>query len=396
MVKLANLVSKVETVTPPSTHRWPYLYGVELELEEVSVNGQMILDYDWDDDDRPDIPEGWSVHEDGSLRRGSEFVLEPPCREASLESALENFYSVNYSYTAGPRTSTHIHVNMTDATDDELRTLVVLVYTMECGIYALSEESRKWGGYSVPLTEMATSRLRNILNPASVQVLRESIIARRNQERYYGFNVSLQRHGTVEFRYFPGGPSREVLESWLDLVTQFKTASKNYTLQGLSERINTHQDLADFILEAFPGNWGQKFLSAYPVETYFNHFEDVMALATDTFNPERVDSLVYLNPALIRYLHRTELNGNEEAISYLTNSLSGIGEVVTTELLQYYLINASAQSYNSDRVQEVVNAPLAPGTRRSATLNVSQLADEYYAFNPFQLSPSFDTDEEQY
>lgn len=319
------------------THKWDSLFGIELELENVVAGG----DAPWDN-----CPDGWTIHEDASLRNGLEYVTSRPIGAERLEEVIESFYDKGLTYTTGPRTSTHIHVNMSDATVEELRTMIALVYTIEDAIYICTEESRKWGGYSVALSEMRPQRLRNILNAPNNQMFVNNVMPGRNNERYYGFNCNISRHGTAEFRYFPGGPTQDELVSWVDLVALIKKASKKFTIQYLSGLIASPHDLGVFLTANF-GEWAAKLIAARSLSDMYNAFETVMAMAMDEENLERSGGVVHLTPALLNYVEKNILESNPEAIEYLKGSIPR--SLIVSDSDWSYMIERSRQLMGNKR-----------------------------------------------
>lgn len=266
--------------------RWDDLFGVELELENLSGI--------------PEIPY-WTIKNDGSLRNGYEYILREPLGGDLLSSALDEFYKQKLRYTNGPRTSTHIHITAGDLTLDNLRCMIVVLYTIEDALYAAIGESRKWGGYSMPIQEMATSRLRAILSSADKRALLAAISPNRNQERYYGFNMCVSRHGTVEFRYFPGGPTREELESWLDLVCAIKRTTKNTPLETLLNIVDSEAAMAGFLRNSLPAYWYRTLMGLTTSEQLFERFQEVAALC-EVEAPQRREALVFATPLLLKFV----------------------------------------------------------------------------------------------
>jgi hypothetical protein len=278
-------------------HKWPYLVGLEMEVE----NWQNMNQYY--DGELPDISP-WSVHSDDSLRNGSEFVLTNPLSGTALEEALDVFFNqIPGKHTSGPRTSTHIHINMQDATVEQVRVMFVIMYTLEHSLYHVVGQGRKWGGYSMALSEMEHDRLRRILIATDARDVRESLQGRRNNDRYYGLNTaSLQRHGTAEFRYFAGGLSKEELCSYIDFVTSIKTLSLSADMQTLLD-INSCEELRAMLGSFLSQEWMDNIKTYTSDEDLFEFFGEVMAITADNdvrFLDE--DPPVVLKDALMKFV----------------------------------------------------------------------------------------------
>ena len=365
---IATLLRRAVSTPITTDHKWNHLLGVELELENVvEASGSPYgaptdarfptEDYeDWDEmscEEQDDLveewhaqnaggcPPGWTTHVDHSLRNGYEFVTTPAMYGEELEDTLNAFYDKGLSYSGGPRTSTHIHVNMMDATATELQSLVMIVYMIEPALYKVVDEGRKYAGYSVALTDMPVQRLRNLLNPPTTQQFVRSINVNQNRERYYGLNFNVGRHGTVEFRYFPGGPTKATLTSWIDLVVAIKNASKKYTPDQLAALQTSDLTLQSFLLRELGSFWGQRFLEACDPEVLQEYLEEINTLRSDEQNPERASTIVYIKEPFFDMLANKLFKDKPEAVTYL-KSAGLLERPITLGDIQYYLCNAQA------------------------------------------------------
>src|SRR5690606_3282019 len=175
----------------------------------------------------------WEAHEDQSLRDGIEYVTRGPLAGAKLVKAVDNFYRSGITYTNSPRTSTHIDVHVSDRTLDQPRTMFALSFILEPALFEVIGAARKYCGYCVPLSEMNPIRMKTILTSDKWMHFSDSMRG-RNEEKYYGFNInSVVKHGTVEFRYFYGGPTKSELLSWLSYCTSTKKAAVSTSLDEL-------------------------------------------------------------------------------------------------------------------------------------------------------------------
>lgn len=322
-------------------HKWSEYFGVELELE--GVVGPPAIPY-------------WSQHIDESLRNGIEYVLTRPLGGTKLERALTVYYSNGTKTNSTERSSTHIHVNMTTASVDELRTMIVLMYTLEGPLYSVVGESRKWAGYSMSLSEMEPSRMTRIMQDNDRDNLIASINTGRNADKYYGLNVaSVRKHGTAEFRYFPGDPTQKELESWLDLVAAIKSASKKYVVSQIIERVDNEMDLLALMQEILPNYWYEKLAHARPVEEVLLAFNTIAAMSTiNTEEDLRRDPLVFFNAPLLAYTLKRE--PSEEGRDYIKNIAAKLN-VVTGSEWHYHL--QKAQQLSAKKNGDIDDAPVA-------------------------------------
>lgn len=221
------------------------LCGIEIELEDFRDRNAAL--------DR--LRNWWDEHQEGSLLNGREFVLHPPRNGEELDQGIDKFFDAGFKYTGGERTSVHVHTNMLDGTTvGQFRSMFVLTYLLEGAIYRIADENRKWAGYSCPLIDMGPSRLNKILNGQTAGVFHSGLVGKAHEEKYYGFNcVSLNKHGTMEFRYFPCTDDKKVMYQWLNLCLELKAASQLFNEpQALLALLGTQDDLIRYIRGAFP------------------------------------------------------------------------------------------------------------------------------------------------
>lgn len=309
-------------------HPWSELMGVELELEDVSLAGTSEARLDL-------FQRHWTAHDDRSLRHGVEYVTARPVGGEALDIAVRAFYACEAHYTHGPRTSTHIHVNMLDSDVSVLQSMFILMYAVEDALFSVVEETRKWAGYCMPLSEMHEGRIRKILNPRNMRAVAGAISPGRNQERYYGFNTNMARHGTVEFRYFPGGPSETELRSWIDFVVAVKKFGKKWMPDQLIEAVTSPDSLARLLLQEL-GQWGSRLLAAGNLDQMYQKFVEVAAMYDEGNQPELGTNLVYVNEAYLSFIVRKFFDGQPEAADCLT-SMMGNQRVFSKNDWEHYL-----------------------------------------------------------
>jgi len=373
---ISDILGRRNAMRPVTDHKWNHLVGIELELENITIGENRIPFYghgnddvdfydeiegyeDMDSDERDEAveqwyaqnsgacPAGWVLHNDQSLRNGYEFVTTPAVYGQDIQNRIDSFYAKKFNYSGGPRTSTHIHVDMQDSSPAVLQSLVMVVYTIEDALYQIVDEGRKFGGYSVALVDMPPSRLRNLLNPASQSMFYRAIHVNQNRDRYYGLNFHVGRHGTCEFRYFPGAPSKLELESWVDLVIAIKNMAIKYSPQALADICTTPHALEN-LLDNELGTWGLRLTAQLGRDRLFTNFEEINALRVDESNPERVNSVVRLNETFIGFLASTSFQGSKKAMEYL-NTSGVIDRPCALEDALYYLGNAYSISF-TDRL----------------------------------------------
>lgn len=225
-----------------------FLLGIEFELEDVSDSSIV-------------RPEGYVTHHDGSLRNGIEYVFEEPlARHGTVDAIteMEEFLS-DRSYSTSERTSTHIHLNMVDSASTRTlaSTLFALVYMIEPAIFRAADENRKWCGYCQPLSDMPQQRVIDLLSDDNSR-FRTGVRGESHADKYFGLNMkSLSRHGTIEFRYFPGWRDRATTLRWIDLVVGLRVAAE--TIGSVSSALSagsSADSLRTLLREAMPAAYG--------------------------------------------------------------------------------------------------------------------------------------------
>lgn len=230
--KLFRLTGQRPMVVPSPGADWilgNQFIGVEIEIEDYSrrqVNNLL------------DTSNLWVEKEDNSLRSGTELVLADPLMGNDLRTALSSFFSTVTSYSTGPRTSVHVHMNMRQEEDtlEVLRNLCMLYYIYEDAFFQMSDPNRKWCSYCHPFEECPPEPLIEILRGQTLDSVSDSFErTASNTARYYGLNLyALTRYGTVEFRHMPGTRSEERVLEWINFLMELKKAATGLAQQGMT------------------------------------------------------------------------------------------------------------------------------------------------------------------
>ena len=362
LIELYGLMPQAYANAP--NHRYNDLFGIELELEECSSEEPFGV---------------WNSIRDGSLRNGREFVTLRPLGGPDLIEALDQFYKKGIRSTDSPRTSTHIHINATDMTVEELRSSLLIMAMVEESIFNIVDSSRKWAGYSMGINEMSTERLKGILGSNDLRTLTESIAPRRNQERYYGFNIAaFRKHGTIEMRYFPGNPTREELMRWLDFILVIKKLSKKYTCEQLSGMLDSAENVRAFIESEFNDYWSKAILDNNDCEVMLASFLSVSSLAAEPEEFRSTAAVVVLGEHFVSFVCNRLLK--PEGAKYIT-ALAKSCPVLTQQEWHEYLYKAQATVEKGARLPRRLNER-EPGNivaqwieghaaRRGAEINVA-------------------------
>lgn len=252
MVSVASLTSR-SARTPVSFVKYDWVLPDTLMGVEVEVDSDHTAESTHPE---PYNLISWNRHHDGSLVNGFEYTLKSPTEGALLSKAISELFAPPSDFHRTFTGSTHIHIDMLGAevTLDVLRTMVLLVYTLEPALYAAGDISREWCGYSNSLksadpTLLSTLFADDVSSKFTRTYRRGSMLG-----RYYGLNLTaLTDYGSLEFRYFPTATSAEELVNWINLVQSFKKAALGIgTPSALKEIINDQANYENMISSYFP------------------------------------------------------------------------------------------------------------------------------------------------
>lgn len=233
--KLNSVIRQAAFLSPLRDDFWPIpdqYVGLEIELEgqdRKEVQAHRDRGYPF-----------WAEHEDGSLRNGIEYVLNQAMMGTTLRDAVNYFYDNFTRFTASPRTSIHVHMNMRqdNETVEGLRNMVVLYYMYEDAFFQIADENRKWSSYCNAFEDNPPAILEAVVNQElGIRELQDVLhqSQRTNVNRYYGLNLNaLAKYGTIEFRHFPLVDNRDRLVDWLKLLMELKLAANSMADAGMN------------------------------------------------------------------------------------------------------------------------------------------------------------------
>lgn len=243
--QIFDVPSPTNTCTPSELMCSNSLIGVEHELEGAT------------NDDYCKRFTDWNSISDGSLRDGGiEYVLKQPLAGEELIAAvkdLDEYVKSRSNIRSNERTSTHIHVDARDLTQDQLLMFFVVYTTFEQVLFSLCDESRTENNFCVPVRKNGgvIKRIRNVAkrknSPSAVQSLGSS------SYRYAAMNMaSLPRFGSIEFRMRETLTDKVKLLEWINILLsmkQFAIEHGNEPVTDVVARFNSMDanKLTDFI-----------------------------------------------------------------------------------------------------------------------------------------------------
>lgn len=186
--------------------------GLELEIE-----GERLPSF---------VNEDWDVKADGSLRGGLEYVFSQPLGSVNTKAALESLAQcfkdnrsvLDYSF----RTSTHVHVNVSNLSLDVTKAIIVLFHLFEDEYINFCARSRKSNRFCLGMKD-GDGVLHNIRG-----FLNTNAIPRIDSGKYSAMNLcTLSTFGTLEFRTLEGTDNWERIYTWVRVLLALRKAGKD-------------------------------------------------------------------------------------------------------------------------------------------------------------------------
>lgn len=186
--------------------------GLELEIEGVNLPTQI-------------RNPAWQVKRDGSLRGGYEYVFSEPLGSVATKDALEALDAemkasgaiLDYSY----RTSTHVHVNVSNLSLDVVKAMVVLFTLFEDEYINFCARTRKANRFCLSAKD-ADGVVTNIKH-----FLTSGRLPNEGQGKYSAMNLcTLGRFGTLEFRTLEGTNDWNRIFTWVRALLALRKAAK--------------------------------------------------------------------------------------------------------------------------------------------------------------------------
>jgi hypothetical protein len=193
------------------------MYGIEVEVEGVSATRHDL----WFRGSN--MPPGWGVVEDGSLRNGGAEFVSLPTPGDEVEVRVDGLYiSTAKFWKPSSRTGIHIHANMQGRTFKELNQILSYYAYVEPLLFQFVGMEREQNIYCVPLyrAPREADMLREVMVSGRYSYLEESC----KYSAIYAF--PLMRYGTLEFRHAPTFTDPEHLKKWYRIVRAIANSYK--------------------------------------------------------------------------------------------------------------------------------------------------------------------------
>ena len=234
----------------------------------------------------PTAPAGWTVHQDGSLRRqrpndvAYEYVFRQPETRNDTYTMLDRlddaFTNADvHLYEESPRTSVHVHVNQIGLTVKQICNQVTLYVCLE---ELLSEYCGKHRmGNLFCLRACDSDHIIETLTTA----LRDDRWARVADEhmRYAGLNLaSLFKFGTLEYRSMRCTRDFTAIKKWVDILCRLKDKALEFeNPQAIIEAVSVRGP-AQFVVDVLGHTHGAMVMAS---SDYHKRLFDGMRIAQD-------------------------------------------------------------------------------------------------------------------
>ena len=216
-----------------------YIFGLEIEVE--NIRSSLLA---------PAYRSYWNVTGDNSLRNGGVEYITLPLKAFQIDKALQQLQqrSSRMRPEFTERTSTHVHMNIRDLTIDQIYNLTLLYITVERLLCRWVGHDRDKNIFCIPLNNTNYYNAINALRGYPKETI-------RNWQKYTAYNLApAGSKGTVEFRHLYGTWNREVINTWISMLSLLKQKAKNVTTNDLTTTIlqlNTNSFYYEYVRDIF-------------------------------------------------------------------------------------------------------------------------------------------------
>lgn len=200
--------------------------GIEVEVEGFSQERWVASPY-------------WRLDKDGSLKdHGMELISVPVAGKnidfalADLKQILDAQPDLRWSH----RCSIHVHVNVRNWTEEQLKAMVGVYAAMEPLFFSLVTPERRASAFCFPIMDT---------RPADIQI-------GRGDGKYCALNTSesLRKYGTAEFRHMHGTSDLKVIRRWLQLIVKLHAYCRKHKVEQIVHdvcNLNTISNYSEFV-----------------------------------------------------------------------------------------------------------------------------------------------------
>lgn len=295
----------------PDSPLFPSYVGIEVEVEAIKneVNQS---------------PAIWVSKEDGSLRNyGIEYVSYPtPSKKCpSIFSYLHKKLKENNIPSFSVRTSTHIHIDVTDMSIPQIQSFLLLYLCFEDVLFNIVGEERRENIFCVPLVDTEyVEKVRAIFLSSLSNINFNKLLL--SWDKYTGINLKpISSFGTIEFRHLKGTDDPLLFKHWLSVILKLKKKAMENSCQSLYktiEALNTNSEYHQFAMYIFEEKY--QVLPTLLEEKMENCVSHIKEWFSNIPSP-LVDQEKFISSSFFRILKVKKKEDNTERINELENRL---------------------------------------------------------------------------
>jgi len=192
------------------------LIGIEIEAEGTNLVSDAFNDQSV-----------WSVHDEGSLRNGVEYVLRAPLEIEDLRNAMKLWDELTKKakFDQSIRTSVHIHFNACRRSPAELYKVLTVYWLVENLLVELNGRDRVGNLFCLRLSDAE-----NMVDQIVDEIRRENYFQTWTEEfRYSAVNLSsLRKFGSLEYRFIKGLTDSKLILEWVECLRQLMNVSLEF------------------------------------------------------------------------------------------------------------------------------------------------------------------------
>lgn len=204
--------------------------GLELEVEGENLPSQAHFKSD----------SAWQIKRDGSLRNGLEYVFQSPRGAIATKEALEEIqetmgrtgFVADYSF----RTSTHVHVNVSNLDVEVVKVMVAMFHLFEDEYINYCARGRHANRFCLGMKDAdgVVDNLRTFFD--------RNDVPSEDRGKYSALNLcTLQRFGTIEFRILEGTNDWDRIYTWVRALLALRKAAKNIETRQALFKMNKEE-----------------------------------------------------------------------------------------------------------------------------------------------------------
>lgn len=207
----------------------------------------------------------WRIVSEHSLRDGVEFVFRSPMKIKDVSKALSEFEDIitskGYKPKQSIRTSVHVHRNVLDFSIREVYNVIGCFWLVEQLLVRLQGSEREGNLFCLRAGD-AEAFVYSVVEGLKSQSFLSGF--QHNLFRYSALNIeSLQKFGTVEFRFLKGTTDIKFIQMWVEALFRMTNVARKESLENLLH-ISVSESPKAFLLSLFDPEFVDYIYSELP------------------------------------------------------------------------------------------------------------------------------------